>query len=91
MNDDQLKKLAVIAHFVTRSPDLAARALVELEQRGVLADATALFRVPGLAPLALLIRSAMKMPTKITIRHSGISAMVRNEAAVAAVCMHQFR
>ena len=48
MTDDQLKKLAVIAHFVARSPDLAARALVELEKRGALPDATPYFTAQGL-------------------------------------------
>jgi FkbM family methyltransferase len=48
MSDDQLKKLAVIAHFVARSPDLAARTLVELEKRGVIADATPYFASQGL-------------------------------------------
>ena len=38
MTDDQLKRLAVIAHCVTRSPDLAARALIELERRGAVSD-----------------------------------------------------
>ncbi len=48
MTDDQLKKLAAIAHLVTRSPDLAARALVELEKRGVISDATPYFTSQGL-------------------------------------------
>ena len=48
MDDGQLKKLAVIAHLVTRSPDLAARALVELEKRGAVTDATPYFASQGL-------------------------------------------
>ncbi len=48
MTDDQLKKLAAVAHHVARSPDLAARALVELEKRGQLADATPYFIAQGL-------------------------------------------
>jgi FkbM family methyltransferase len=48
MTDDQLKKLAAIAHFVTRSPDLTARALVELEKRGAVSDATPYFTSQGL-------------------------------------------
>ena len=48
MTDAQLKKLAVVAHFVTRSPDLAARALVELEKRGAVLDATPYFTAQGL-------------------------------------------
>jgi Methyltransferase FkbM domain len=48
MDDVQLKDLAVIAHLVTRSPDLAARALVELEKRGAIADATPYFASQGL-------------------------------------------
>lgn len=37
-SDEQLNKLALIAHAAYRSPDLAARCLVELEKRGVVAD-----------------------------------------------------
>lgn len=37
-SDEQLKKLALIAHAAYRSPDLAARCLVELERRGAVAD-----------------------------------------------------
>ena len=37
-SDEQLKKLALIAHAVYRSSDLAARCLVELEKRGAVAD-----------------------------------------------------
>ena len=48
MTDDQLKKLVAVAHFVTRSPDLAARALVELEKRGAVSDATPYFTSQGL-------------------------------------------
>lgn len=48
MDDAQLKKLAVIAHCVMRSPDLAARALVEMERRGAVTDATPYFTAQGL-------------------------------------------
>ena len=48
MTNNQLKKLAAIAHFVMRSPDLAARALVELEKRGAISDATPYFTSQGL-------------------------------------------
>jgi FkbM family methyltransferase len=37
-SDEQLKKLALIAHAVYRSPDLAARCLAELEKRGAVTD-----------------------------------------------------
>lgn len=37
-SDEQLKKLALIAHAVYRSPDLAARCLVELEKRSAIED-----------------------------------------------------
>ncbi|HVV28482.1 MAG TPA: FkbM family methyltransferase [Rhizomicrobium sp.] len=38
LDDPQLKKLAAVAHHVCRSPDLAARCLVELEKRGAIED-----------------------------------------------------
>jgi FkbM family methyltransferase len=42
LDDDQLRKLAAIAHFSCRSPDLAARCLTLLEKRGVLEDSAVL-------------------------------------------------
>jgi FkbM family methyltransferase len=42
LDDDQLRKLAAIAHFAYRSPDLAARCLTELGKRGVIADSMVL-------------------------------------------------
>lgn len=50
LDDDQLRKLAVITHFVCRSPDLAARCLTELGRRGTIADSAVLsyFTAQGL-------------------------------------------
>lgn len=50
LTDDQLRKLAAIAHFACRSPDLAARCLTELGKRGVLEDSAVLsyFTAQGL-------------------------------------------
>jgi tripartite-type tricarboxylate transporter receptor subunit TctC len=36
LTDEQLKKLAAIAHYVFNSPDLAARCVIELQNRSVL-------------------------------------------------------
>lgn len=46
LGDDQLRKLAVIAHYCYRSPDVAGRLIVELTDRGVLEpDALASYRM----------------------------------------------
>ena len=42
LDDDQLRKLAAIAHFACRSPDLAARCLTELGKRGTIEDSAVL-------------------------------------------------
>ncbi len=36
LTEDQLKKLAALAHYVFNSPDLVARCIIELQNRGVL-------------------------------------------------------
>ena len=38
MNDEQLKQLAVIAHYAYRSYDLALRCVILLEERQVLSE-----------------------------------------------------
>jgi hypothetical protein len=50
LDDDQLRKLAAIAHFSYRSPDLAARCLTELGKRGTIEDSAVLsyFTAQGL-------------------------------------------
>ncbi|HEU0096745.1 MAG TPA: hypothetical protein VFQ52_09835, partial [Rhizomicrobium sp.] len=42
LDDDQLRKLAAIAHFSYRSPDLAARCLTDLSKRGAIEDSAVL-------------------------------------------------
>jgi FkbM family methyltransferase len=42
LDEDQLRKLAAIAHFAYRSPDLAARCLTELVKRSTIEDSAVL-------------------------------------------------
>jgi hypothetical protein len=50
LGDEQLRKLALIAGYAYRSPDLAIRAAIELERRGRVPAGTAV-RLPQCEPL----------------------------------------